>query len=192
MIRLLYILDRLRHVRSRADDLARLRRKLTVRSGSWPVTAQEVSDATGLLRLRETVSAALGRCDCCATCARGYPPPHGHFEGGYCCGGGTDNVYSSDEIATLRLSGTRPHHLVAPRGDHAGCVFRGPHGCSLPPAHRPSICVSHLCQPLTRELAARGDLDQIEALCEQLHTLLRRFMADRTNRLADEALEEYV
>ena len=192
MIRLLHILDRLRHVRSRADDLAALRRRLGCRSGRRPVTAQEASDATELRRLRETMSAALGRCDCCATCARGYPPPHGRFEGGYCCGGGTDNVYSSDEIAALRLSGTRPHHLFAPQGDHAGCVFRGPRGCSLPPAHRPNICVYFLCSALTRELAARGELDQIEALCEQMHSLLRRFMADRTTRLADEALEEYV
>lgn len=191
MIRLLYILDRVRHVRSRADDLAGLRRNIVARAGRRPVPAQEVSDAAELLRLRQTVSAALGRCDCCATCAEGYPPPHGHFQGGYCCGGGTENVYSHDEIAALRLSGTRPRHLTAPRGDHAGCIFRGELGCSLPPAHRPSICVSHLCPELSRELVARGDLDRIEALCEQMHTLFRRFMADRGRRLADEALEEY-
>jgi len=191
MIRLLHILDRLRHPRSRADDLAALRRKLARRAGTHPVTVQEVSDAAELHRLRQQVSAAFGRCDCCATCAEGYPPPHGHHDGGYCCGGGTENVYSNDEIAALRLSGTRPWHLMPPRGEHAGCVFRGPTGCSLPAIHRPNICVSHICLPLSRELAARGDLDEVEALCDRMHDLFRRFMADRTSRLADEALEHY-
>ena len=188
---MLYMLDRLRHVRSRADALAELRRRLAVRSGRHPVTTQERADAEELRALRETVSNALGTCDCCATCADGHPPMHGRYPGGDGGGGGTENVYSSDEIAALRLSGTRPGDLVAPRGEHAGCVFRGATGCSLPPVHRPNICVSHLCRELSQFLARRGDLDEIEALCDRIHALLRRFMADRGRRLADEALEEY-
>lgn len=191
MIRLLYILDRLRHVRSRADDLAWLRRQLVTRAGERPVTSAERDTADELRRMRLEVSAAFGRCEACATCAAGYPPPHGHFDGGYCCGGGTKNVFSSDEIASLRLAGSRPHHLAAPRSPHVGCIFRGPTGCSLPAKHRPNICVSHICLELSRGLAARGDLDEMEALCDQMHALFRRFMADRGRRLADEALELY-
>ena len=191
LIRLLYILDRLRHVRTRADDLARLLRQLITRSGKRPVTAAERDVAAELRRLRVEVSAAFGRCQSCTTCAVGHPPPHGHHDGGHCCGGGTENVYTLDEIATLRLAGTRPRQLVPPKGPHVGCIFRSPTGCSLPPEHRPNICVSHICRTLGRELAARGDLDEMEALCDRMHALFRRFMADRGRRLAEEALKDY-
>ena len=190
LIRLWHLWDRLQHVRSRADDLARLRQRLTRRAGQRPVSAQEQEDAARLRQLRDEVCATLGPREACAGCARGYPPPHGRFDGGHSCGGGTDNVYSADELAALRLGGSRPRDLRAPRGEHSGCIFRGPRGCSLPPAHRPNICVSYLCNALERELAASGELDRIEAICKQMQRLFHRFLTNRTARLADEALAE--
>lgn len=82
-------------------------------------------------------------------------PPHGHWDGGFCCGGETEAIFVEAELATLAVAGARPADLRPPKDTEelAGCVFRGPRGCSLAAEHRPSICLAHLCGDVGRELA---------------------------------------
>ena len=86
----------------------------------------------------------------------------------------------------LARAGTRPRHLRAPRGDHAGCAFRGATGCTLPPAHRPQRCVHYTCNLLRRELRARGELAPVDELLAELQRLMARFVELRRARLDDE------
>jgi hypothetical protein len=95
---------------------------------------------------------ALGEVEACRGCAKGHPLPAGRWQGGHCCGGRTLHIWSADEVAALRLGGTRFADLDPPRSDHAGCIYRGPLGCSLAPQDRPTICVRFLCLELRGEL----------------------------------------
>ena len=161
-----YLVDRLRHPQSRAEEVAALRRRFVVAARA-PRHA-EVEVAADLRRLREQLSGAFAGVLSCSRCARGHPLPHGRYPGGHCCGTGTTHVFTDEEVAALRLSGTTPRRLVTPTGDHSGCAFRGTHGCSLDVADRPNICVRYICLELERELRARGDLRSIRALCVTL------------------------
>lgn len=174
-----HLVDRLRHPRSRADEVAALRRRF---AASEPAGAEEVALALELRRLRLALSAALAGVTSCQGCSRGHPLPHGRWDGGHCCGTATRNVFTDDEIAALRLSGTRPADLVPPRGDHAGCAFRGPEGCALAVADRPSICVRFVCRELDDELRARGDRRAIQALGAELNRAFERLRALRAAR----------
>jgi hypothetical protein len=171
-----YLVDRLRHERSRADEVAALRRRF---AAPEPATEEMIALAAELRRLREALVAALGEVSSCARCARGHPLPHGRWNGGHCCGTRTENVFTDDEVAALRLAGTTPARLVPPGGPHAGCAFRGPEGCSLAVADRPDICVRYLCRELEDELRARGDLRAVKAIASQLASGLSRFSALR-------------
>jgi hypothetical protein len=164
-----HLVDRLRHPRSRADEVATLRRRFAAAPGPARVTPEEAALAAELLRLREALSAALAGVEACGGCARGHPLPHGRWRGGHCCGTRTELVFTDDEVAALRLSGTTPARLVPPPPvDHAGCAFRGPEGCSLAVADRPSICVRFICRELEGELRERGDLRPIKAIASAL------------------------
>ena len=180
-----HLVDRLRHPRSRADEVAALRRRF---AASEPATEEEVALGEELRRLREALAEALAGVESCSRCARGHPLPHGRWNGGHCCGTETTKVFTDDEVAALRLGGTTPARLVPPRGDHAGCAFRGPEGCSLAVADRPNICVRFICLELEGELRERGDLRAIRAIAvtlnkafERLHKLreVRREAAER-------------
>lgn len=160
-----YLVDRLRHPRSRADDLAALRRRLAAARSPRPA---ERELAVELRALRERLALMFAGVVSCSSCARGHPTPHGRFPGGHCCGARTTLVFTDEEVEALRLSGTTPFRLVPPRGDHAGCAFRGPRGCSLAAADRPNICVRFICMELEGELRERGDLREIRAVCAQL------------------------
>lgn len=191
-----YLVDRLRHPRSRADEVASVRRRLAAapRDGASP---EEVAVAAELRRLREALSAAFASVESCRGCARGHPLPHGRWHGGHCCGGRTELVFTDDEVAALRLAGTTPSHLVppgsgwglgphAPERDHAGCAFRGPDGCSLAAADRPSLCVRFICRELEEELRGRGDLREIKAIAAALGKTFERWRRLRAARLEAE------
>jgi hypothetical protein len=177
------LVDRLRHPRSRAEEVAALRRRLAEAKGPGEVSAAEVEAAAELRRLREELSAALGAVASCSGCARGHPLPHGRWDGGHCCSGRTEEIWSDADIAALRLSGTSPWSLTLPASDHAGCAFRGPSGCSLAVGDRPNLCVRYLCLDLREELRERGDLPAIKAKAAALGAAMERFSRLRARAL---------
>lgn len=148
------LLDRMRHPRSRADELAALRARFRAQPGRAEATDREIELCDELRALRSAASDALGglATSACRGCARGHPGPPGRWPGGHCCGGRTLEIWSADEVRTLKVAGGRASSLEPPRSEHAGCAFRGPEGCSLPPEDRPTICVRYVCTDLRREI----------------------------------------
>lgn len=183
-----YLVDRLRYQQSRADEMLDLRRRLLGQAGPGRAGPEELAIARELRRLREGAAGAFGRIAKCATCAIGRPPPHGAYPGGFCCGATTAEIFPDEELAALRLTGTSPGDFVPAIGELAGCAFRGPLGCVLPPAHRANQCLRHLCYDLVRELQERGGLDRVEDLAELLRSTFLEFAACRQARLDDELL----
>lgn len=181
------LLIKLRQPASRADELIALRRRLR-RERAAPADADERALADQVHADKQALAAELDAVTSCASCARGQPFPVGHFAGGGCCAGVTAELFDDHELAALARAGTRPRDLVAPTGDHAGCAFRGPTGCSLALAHRPARCVHYLCDTLRRELHARGRLDAVEARQAALNAGMQRFRAARDARLDRELL----
>jgi hypothetical protein len=181
-----YLVDRLRQPRSRADEALALRRRFAAEPTASQVPAAESAAARELLSLRTQMAAAVGAVESCKTCAIGHAPPHGRFAGGHCCGLVTADAFNDDEVAALRQAGTGPPDLTLPVGDHAGCSFRGPTGCSLQTPDRPNLCLRYLCPDLTRELHQRGDLPGIDVLSAQLEAAYLRFITLRKQRLDDE------
>ena len=173
------LVDRVQYVRTRADELVELRRRFRSAAPPEDLTDEERALAQELRDRRQAVLDALGEVQSCRGCARGHPLPNGRWDGGHCCGGRTEGVFSDTEVEALRAGGTRPEDLRAPRGDHAGCSFRGETGCSLQVVDRPSICVRYLCRDLTGELARRGDLRKVMVLCMALDATFARFNALR-------------
>jgi hypothetical protein len=189
LITVRYLVDRLRHGRGRAGEVAELRRGLARAEGPAGVPAAESEAAQALLGLREEMASAIGDVQSCRGCAKGHPRPHGRWDGGHCCGAPTFDLFNDDEIAALRLSGTRPGDVAPPAGDHAGCAFRGPTGCSLRAAHRPNICVRYVCPDLARELDHRGDLGRVEAIGARMEEAYNRLATLRRERQLDKELE---
>lgn len=170
-----YLVDRMRHRRSRADELAALRARFAVLPSRRAASPAQRASAEALRRLREELATALASVSACGGCARGRPEPQGRWAGGFCCGGETLSIWSREECAALKLAGTDPAALEAPRGDHAGCVFRGERGCSLPARDRPSLCVRFLCQELREELRKRDDWAHIASLASAIDREQQRF-----------------
>lgn len=170
------LVDRLRHPEARADQAAALRRRLAAAPGAFAMGAEEIELARSIRRLKQALSEAFGSVVSCSGCARGHPLPHGRWNGGHCCGGHTEGVFSDVEVAALRLSGTTPSRLtLPPASDIAGCAFRGPEGCSLDVADRPAICVQYICRELEAEIRERGDLAAIKAIRAELRAAVERF-----------------
>ncbi len=188
---LLNLLDLLVHQPSRARELAALRRELRRQPRNRTISAEERLLARELRALRVTISAVLPRSSACDSCAEHYPPPHGHWPGGYCCGAPTEELFTADELATLHVAGTRARDLRAPFGAHAGCAFRGPEGCALPPVHRPNICVRHICWELARTLQTQGVLARTEDLSQQIKVRFERFVKIRHDRLENEFFNSF-
>lgn len=163
-----HLIDRLRHPRSRADEVHAVRRRLVAQPAPSAASDEELRLARELLRLRGELTQALGDVASCAGCARGHSLPHGRWSGGQCCGGRTEDIFTDDELAALRLSGTTPARLTPPSSDHAGCAFRGPQGCSLDVADRPNLCVRYVCRELEAELASRGVLPEVKKAARDL------------------------
>ena len=178
-----YLVDRLRHPRSRADEVAQLRRRFATYTSPSEACAEEVTVATELRHLRQALGTALGEAQSCSRCARGHPLPHGRWSGGHCCGCPTDAVFTDNEVGALRLGGTTAAHLLPPVGDnHAGCAFRGPTGCSLAPVDRPNICVRYICRELDEELVDRGDRRSVRAIAAELRATFDRWTRLRASR----------
>jgi hypothetical protein len=132
--------------------------------------------AVDLARQRVALSVAMGDVRACSGCARGRPLPEGRWSGGQCCSAPTTDVFTDDEVRALALAGTTPARLIAPSGDHAGCAFRGEHGCSLDVVDRPTLCVRYICRELERELTRRGDVRAVKALASELGKVFARFV----------------
>lgn len=150
---------------------ARLRR-----AARQPVSDETRALAAELRELRPLVLAAFEGVRACAGCGHGHSLPHGRWDGGFCCGGRTDGVFDDDEVAALALAGTRPRDLRLPAGDHAGCAFRGPEGCSLDARDRPNLCVRFVCRELEGELREDGEWARVRALTRRLETTFARFV----------------
>lgn len=143
--------------------------------------------AATLRRTRLEASAAMSGVRCCACCVpirRRRGRATAAAGGGFCCRGEAGVVFSDAEVAALSLGGTRPWHLIPAAGlvRGAGCIFLGRSGCSLAPAHRPNICVSHLCVDLKRELHQAGALERVDGLCLELQRGFARFQELRQER----------
>ncbi len=117
---------------------------------------------------------AEGGVEACHGCAKKSPEPNGHWPGGHCCGARTLDLFTPVEVASLRLAGVSASDLRPPRGDHAGCAFRGERGCSLPAEHRPSLCVRFVCLELRAELIEQPRWRRVSALGAALRDELRR------------------
>lgn len=187
MIPLDRLLIRLRHTKTRADELvelrARLRRELRARPSDEERTA-----ALEVRRLKRALADATGNVSACSGCGKGMPRPGGAFAGGHCCSGRTGDLFNDDEVAMLAQTGTRPADLSAPTTEHAGCAFRAPTRCTLTVEDRPALCARYACTDLRHELFDKGRLDHLEQLEGQLDEAYRRFSRLRADRLDDELL----
>jgi hypothetical protein len=177
------LVRRWRVPRSRATETREVRRRIA-RAREAGGSAQTVALARELRELRPQVLAAFDAVRSCSGCGRGRSEPHGHWNGGFCCGGRTEGVFDDDEVAALALAGTKPRDLRGPSGDHAGCAFRGPKGCSLDARDRPNVCVRFACRELEAELRADGRWDRVRALTRQLDETFRRFVEARRDDAA--------
>jgi choline dehydrogenase-like flavoprotein len=157
-------------------DAVRARLKQATRA---PASDDAVALAKELRALRAEVLAAFDGAHACTGCGKGRSLPHGRWDGGFCCGGRTDGVFDDDEVAALALAGTRPSHLRPPSGDHAGCAFRGPTGCSLDAVDRPNLCVRFVCRELEAELREDEAWQRIRTLTRTLETTFARFVKAR-------------
>jgi hypothetical protein len=181
------LLTKLRQPRSRADELIALRARLRAERDT-PIDDEERAIAASVLAQKRTVAAQLDAVQSCGGCATKHPLPIGRFAGGACCAGVTADLFDAHELAALAHAGTRPHDLVAPRTDHAGCAFRGATGCTLALAHRPARCVHYVCTTLRRELHARDQLDATERDLAELDRRMQHYRAVHQARLDREVL----
>jgi hypothetical protein len=172
------LVRRWRGPRSRTLAIDGVKRRLAVAAGEGG-SDEAVALAEELRELKPQVMAAFEGVKACGGCASGRSLPHGRWDGGFCCGGRTEGVFDDDETAALALGGTRVRDLRGPDGDHAGCAFRGPEGCSLDPRDRPSLCVRFVCRELEGELRASGDWTRVRALTHRLETTFARFVKAR-------------
>lgn len=172
------LLRRWRGPTARAAEVADVRRRIAA-AAREPASDEVRALALELRALRPQVLLAFQGVRACTGCGHGRPEPHGHWNGGFCCGGKTSGVFDDDEVAALALAGTRPGRLRPPAGDHAGCAFRGPTGCSLDAVDRPSLCVRFACRELEAELRASGRWERVRALTRQLEKTFARFVKAR-------------
>ena len=102
LISVRHLVDRARHPRRRADELRSIRSRLAEQPGAAETGRGLVALALKLRRLRRELSAALAGVRSCSSCAVGYPEPFGHWDGGHCCGGNSENLFTNDELAALK------------------------------------------------------------------------------------------
>ncbi|HEX3342980.1 MAG TPA: hypothetical protein VHS09_00355 [Polyangiaceae bacterium] len=169
------LVRRWRGPRSRALAVDAVRARLA-EAARTPASDETVALARELRALKPEVLAAFDGVRACGGCAKGRSMPHGRWDGGFCCGGRTEGVFDAEETAALALAGTRPRDLRAPGGDHAGCAFRGPEGCSLDARDRPAVCVRFVCRELEGELREGGEWDRVRALTRRLESTFARFV----------------
>jgi len=172
---------------SRSDEIACIRLRLTAEISAGEYGSRELQLATDLRAMRERMLPLISPVEACRTCAKGFPLPNGRWDGGYCCGGTTENVFSQSELAALGAAGTQPKDLTVRQFHQAGCVFRGPTGCALPPAHRPNLCVRYACRILNEEYEKRGVSTDVKNLASQIQRAFNEFDTLRAARLEREA-----
>jgi len=132
-------------------------------------------------RLAEGLATSCGALHCCGSCGRFAPPPHGRYDGGFCCGGSTAELFCDHELQALALVGVRALQLKAAEdSEHAGCVFRGAQGCQLDISQRPIICLRHYCREAQRELHSRGLLSAAQRKIEAIDEAFGAFKRTRT------------
>ncbi len=185
------LLIKLRQPASRAVELIELRRRLRAER-EVAIDADERRLVAEVHARKLAVVEQLGEVTSCSSCAQGTPWPNGHYSGGDCCCGVTNEVFDDHEVAALAHAGTRTGDLVPAKGDHAGCAFRGARGCSLEVAHRPARCVHYVCDTLRHELYDRGRLDTIEIALAALDGAMKQLTAARLARLDRETLAPIV
>lgn len=180
---------RLRQPKSRAAELAALRRRLRVERAS-AIDDAERSLAAEVAGAKRAVAAAFGEVASCGSCAVRQPWPIGGFAGGACCAGATADMFDPHELAALAHAGTRPRDLRPPAGSdaHAGCAFRGRDACSLALEHRPARCVHYACDALRTELRRTGRLDEVMARIAELGRAMRAFTSAHRERQDREVL----
>lgn len=181
------LLVRVRQVPSRADELLALRARLRAEQ-SARIGPQERALAREVRALKQRASAALAETTACHSCAVGKRWPRGAHAGGDCCSGVTADLFDDEEVGALAAAGTRPRDLRAPRGDHAGCAFRGELGCTLEAADRPMRCVHYTCMILRKELKANSALAATDAILVQLKGRMAELVAVRKARLEAELI----
>ena len=166
-----------------------MRLRLIAEPGPSEIEPEEWELADTLRRLREEMIATIQPVSACATCGRGFPLPNGRWDGGYCCGGTTENVFSQAELASIRASGTKPGDLRIREYEQAGCAFRCPNGCILEPAHRPNLCVRYACRMLNREYDERGISSEVRRIASSIQRTFSRFETLRNRRIEHEFLD---
>lgn len=160
---------------SRDGELATLRARFTAQPSTREAGEHAVASAARLKELRVRMSRAFANVDACSSCGKKRPEPHGHWAGGACCGSRTLDLFSKNEVASLKLAGIRARDLEAPKGDHAGCAFRGERGCSLSAEQRPNICVRYICLELRAELIEKPEWREISKVGAELRDEFARF-----------------
>ena len=171
-----YVLDRLRLSRAQADRVRDVRRRLAAQPGPGAVEQQQERLAIELCEMRQKLFLAFGFLRSCAVCAR---PPSRDWPGGDCCKASSERLFTDDELAALRLSGTTPARLRPAGASRDGCPFCGVTGCSLRPADRPNACVRYTCRAAEGELRRRGDRSEIAKLQTEMQLAFNRFVALR-------------
>ena len=160
---------------ARDEDLSTLRARFSSQPTAREAGAEAVASAARLRELRVAMSRAFEHVDACGGCGKKRPEPHGHWAGGACCGSRTLDLFTQKEVASLKLAGIRARDLEPPRGDVAGCAFRGERGCSLVPEQRPNICVRYICLELRAELIDKPEWRAISKLGAELRDEFARF-----------------
>lgn len=167
-----------RHGRARVAELGRLLARFEAQPGPWLADSRARALATRIVQLKRELSDALAEARACSGCARGCVAPAGFFEGGRCCGTATLEVFTQGEVRALKLAGVAPPSEPAEGGDErAGCLFRGPTGCSLEAEARPSRCLVYVCHELRIELEDTERAERIQALRRELDEAFSRFEA---------------
>jgi hypothetical protein len=175
-----WLVDRIRQPRSRADEVRSVRRGLASADGVSSASYDEILLAREMRGLRVEIAALYRGAVACTQCV-GHGS--GSDRGGFCCTSRTPNLFTDDELATLKLGGTRPGDLTPPRGPHRGCAFRGASGCSLGPEHRPNVCVRYACRELAQEMGRRDQASVLRSLQSKLHIALHRFVVVHRQRV---------
>jgi hypothetical protein len=168
----MHLVERLFANRDRARELVTLRRRFARALADVNLDAELREQARALLELRRELSRSLGAVRACCDCVR---PRSKEWPGGHCCSGSTQAIFSNEELAALRITGTRLSRFTGLREPLRGCVFRGQAGCTLRVEHRPCLCVRYTCRELEAELSARGDRAAVAKLQQRLHSAFEAF-----------------
>jgi len=158
-----------RYGRGRVTKLGRLLARFEAQPGRHFVGARARGMAERVARLKRELTEAIGEVRACAGCAEGCVTPSGYFEGGRCCGTSTLEVFSQGEVRAIKLAGVAaPREPAAGGADEAGCLFRGPTGCSVEPEARPTKCLVYVCAELRIELEDTPRFERIQGLRQEL------------------------